>query len=140
MLNLIEPIVKKYGGEYHVASGNFDVGAGEIVDFRIGVVTNYYYYIHKISGYVTESNVKVTFIDNDGMARWTWDNFPDFMITTEVIPFLEKRYSGWVTFRYINSSANTASCSLMVTLIEIPATKVNEFERDVMNLSNLIKG
>jgi len=136
----IESIIKKHNGEIEIASTNFTVGAGETVSVEhILKPETHFFYILTISGYVTEDGVKVTFFDQDNIPRWTWTEFPDTFVSFEIVPFIEKKYSGTVRFEYTNNSSATSTCSLCVKYLAIPGSNVDEFERDIKELANFVK-
>lgn len=135
---LLQGIIAKFGGEFAPDSLVWSQATNTTVDYQLTMPTKWVAYLLEMSGYTSGEDVSVTFIDHNNIPRWEWTEYLDTQKAWEVLPFLEKFYTGTITFRFQNTATVTRSVAWSTTVILIPEANRIDFEAAVKGLADLI--
>jgi len=138
IVDFIQAIAAKYGGEFAPESSVWTQSASSIVDMELTIPSKWVGYLLEVIGYSSGSDVKVTFIDHNDIPRWEWTELLDTEAHTDVIPFLEKFYSGTIKFRFTNTSGANRTVGWYVVILLIPEENRIAFEKAVKELADLV--
>jgi hypothetical protein len=139
MGDLIQAIAFKFGGQYAVDSAVWSQAADTTVEYILTIPATWVAYLIEQSGYTSGGDMRVTFIDQDGFARFEWTELLDTQKIYEILPFMEKFYKSDIIWRFKNESSATRTTGWCTTFLIIPESNRLRFEKAIKKIADIVK-
>lgn len=133
MLELIKIVADKYSTEWGSVGTIFNVTTGTTSVVTIYIDKGWVFYLTKILGNVTTSDINVRLRDRHDIIITEWNEFIDSFGEIDNCQVL-RQYKDNFDFRVENASGSTTTATLFVNGFLIPKDKVDAFEKDVYDL------
>lgn len=130
----LHAIAKKYKGEFGAGSAIFSQTDGATTRVTFTIPIGMTGYLLKHGGYAQKTDILAEFKTETGDVLFNWEEYPDSTFEEYQLPLTEYAFKNKLVVDFTNSSGSSTDILIKVSILLIPTTKEDLFEKAIDRL------